>query len=116
MPAGSAMPTRFRDMAPPGAALASITAAASAYGTIISGTRDTNSASNSREGENRAKAGIGDGTRSKEIRKRSRPIRDCSTIGPGQSGRQSRSGQVVHRQREEGEQRRPTVIITGRSR
>jgi hypothetical protein len=39
MPTGNANPTRWRDISPEGVRLASISAAASAYETIISGTR-----------------------------------------------------------------------------
>jgi hypothetical protein len=57
MPTGSASPTRWRDMALPRSRLASMRAAASAYGTIIWGIRDAKTGRNSGLGSARANAG-----------------------------------------------------------
>ena len=57
MPTGSASPTRWRDMAFPRSRLASMRAAASAYGTIIWGISDAKTGSNNGRGRARANAG-----------------------------------------------------------
>src|SRR5215471_9410431 len=78
-------------MGPRRVALARITEAASAYGTIISGTRAANNGRRSSAGRCLANAGNFAGMQSVEIRNLSMPMAGWSTIGPGQSNRQSRS-------------------------
>ena len=91
IPTGRATPIRCLDAESPGFTLERITAAASAYGMIISGIFIANSGSTRVAGNDRAIVGNGVGRLSIETRSRCNPMAGCSTIGPGHNKRQSRS-------------------------
>ena len=90
MPTGSASPTRWRDMALPRSRLASMRAAASAYGTIICGISDAKTGSNNGPRQSAARMpGRERATRRARRAAGPSPSAGSSTIGPGQSSRQS---------------------------
>ena len=60
-----------------------MSAAASAYGTIICGMSDAKTGSNKGPAARERNAGMSTGTRSSEVRSRSAPSAGSSTIGPG---------------------------------
>ena len=89
IPIGRASPIRCRDIAFIGWRLLSMNAAASAYGMIISGTREAKNAASKRSDIPFVAVGVLTGKQSIAMRNLSIPIGGSSTIGPGQSNRQS---------------------------
>jgi hypothetical protein len=99
MPSGSASPTRWPNIALPRSRLASMRAAASAYGTIIWGIRDAKTGRNSGPGKARANAGRPERAARRarcaagpgRSRTRRPSDRDSAVASPGASGSVARS-------------------------